>query len=193
MREYGEDEHGVGAWPACMSLACVLRFPGRHLWIMRYEENSSTAFTTPATILCSHIICFTQAKIFNPNAASITFASCMRPCRVLSRISQLTVDETRSRIWRETCDTHDSTSVCEHKDDLACDEHGPRSTSVVIMPVVRLNSLNYNHASLWSGRVASLQRSTRVRTAGCAHVHDTASMSYVVTRAMKICCRWTFQ
>ena len=122
-----------------------------------------------------------------PTPPLITFAWCMRPCRVLSRISQL--KNTRYPISHFGVRHVAGTRVCEHKDDLACDEHGPRSTSVVIMPVVRLNSLNYNHASWWSGRVASLQRSTRVRTVGCAHVHDIASMSYVVTRAVETCCR----
>lgn len=109
---------------------------------------------------------------------------CLVHAPMPSLVSHLAADEIRSRIWRETFGTHEFTSVCEHKDDLACDEHGPHSTSVVIMPMVRLN---HNHASWWSGRVASLHWSTRVRTVGRAHVHDTASMSYVVTRAMETC------
>ena len=68
-----------------------------------------------------------------------------------SLVSHLAADETRSRVWLETCGTH--TRVCEYKDDLACDEHGPRSTSVAIVSMVRLHC--NNHASYRSGRVAS--------------------------------------
>ena len=38
----------------------------------------------------SYVLCVLRAKISNYNAGSITLAWCMRPCRVLSRISQLT-------------------------------------------------------------------------------------------------------
>ena len=70
-----------------------------------------------------------------------------------SLVSHLAAEESRNPISHFGVRHVARTRVCEHKDDLACDEHGPHSTFVAIVSMVRLNC--NNHASWWSGRIAS--------------------------------------
>lgn len=106
----------------------------------------------------SYVLCVLRAKISNYNAGSITLAWCMRPCRVLSRISQLTKPDLAFGL-RHVARTRVSASI---KTILHVLNTGPAQRSVVIVSMVRLN---YNNNACWSGRIASLQEwSTRINT-----------------------------
>ena len=127
---------------------------------MRYDKTVQLRSRSCNDYLSLHLVHPTSQDL---QSQSRLRHICLVHAPMPSLVSHLAAEEhsiSDLAFWRETCGTHAGTRVCEHKDDLACDEHGPHSTSFAILSMVRLNC--NIHSSCWSGRIASRLWSTQV-------------------------------